>query len=194
MAHLSVPTSLQPRRKQRLAAHPIPWCGRISTHIFTTLVDTEIMGPRKMVRICARATRWPRASALQRMRSIIEPQFAHGSKDKFFRRRGTIRAIPGRQAERHCYISGHAQSPLSVESECGAGGFRPNISVAAPFVWRCLTGSPVAPVSTPRSSNRTCRSPASGSRTRSHAFTHDGPRPSWVRRTSRKCPYRCESG
>ncbi len=41
---------------------------------------------------------------------------------------------------------------LSVESECGAGGFRPNISVAAPFVWRCLTGSPVAPVSTPRSS------------------------------------------
>jgi hypothetical protein len=35
---------------------------------------------------------------------------------------------------------------------------------------------------------RTCRSPASGSRTRSHAFTHEGPRPSWVRRTSRKCP------
>ena len=80
MAHLSVPTSLQPRRKQRLAAHPIPWCGRISTHIFTTLVDTEIMGPRKMVRICARATRWPRASALQRMRRIPEPQYAHGSK------------------------------------------------------------------------------------------------------------------
>ena len=76
-----------------------------------------------------------------------------------------------------------------VESECGAGGFRPNISVAAPFVWRCLTSSPVALVSTPRSSNRTCRSPASGSRTRSHAFTHEG-----VRRTSRKCPYRCESG
>src|SRR6476660_7618692 len=32
------------------------------------------------------------------------------------------------------------------------------------------------------------RSPASGSRTRLHAFTHDGPRPSRVRRTSRKCP------
>src|ERR1019366_8261502 len=32
-----------------------------------------------------------------------------------------------------------------VESECGAGGFRPNISVAAPFVWRCLTSSPVLP-------------------------------------------------
>jgi adenylate cyclase len=43
-------------------------------------------------------------------------------------------------------------------------------------------------VSTPRSSNRTCRFPASGSRTRRHAFTHDGPRPSCVRRTSRKCP------
>jgi hypothetical protein len=36
--------------------------------------------------------------------------------------------------------------------------------------------------------NRTCRSPASGSRTRSHVFTHNGPRPSCVRRTSRKCP------
>ena len=100
-------------------------------------------------------------------------------------------------------FTAHTQSGISaevlddaelVESECGAGGFRPNISVAAPFVWRCLTSSPVAPVSTPRSSNRTCRSPASGSRTRSHAFTHDGPRPSWVRRTSWKCPYRCESG
>jgi hypothetical protein len=55
-------------------------------------------------------------------------------------------------------------------------------------------GRPLLPVSTPRSSNRTCRSPASGSRPRSHAFTHEGPRPSWVRRTSRKCPYRCESG
>src|SRR5258706_286416 len=36
--------------------------------------------------------------------------------------------------------------------------------------------------------NRTCRFPASGSRTRLHAFTHDGPRPSCVRRTRRKCP------
>ena len=101
---------------------------------------------------------------------------------------------------RRCFVlkgSGELGSPYTlfmVESEGGAGGFRPDISVAAPFVWRCLTSSPVAPVSTPRSSNRTCGSPASGSRTRSHAFTHDGPRPSWVKRTSRKCPYRCESG
>src|ERR1700740_2378834 len=29
------------------------------------------------------------------------------------------------------------------------GGCRPNISVAAPFVWRCLTGSTVAPFSHP---------------------------------------------
>src|SRR6476660_1345315 len=71
-----------------------------------------------------------------------------------------------------------------VESECDAGGFRSTLSVAAPFVWRCLTRLPVAPVSTPLSSNRTCRFAASGSRTRLHAFTHDGPRPSWVRRTS----------
>src|SRR6478672_9783758 len=39
-----------------------------------------------------------------------------------------------------------------VESECDAGGFRSTISVAAPFVWRCLARSPVAPVSTPTGS------------------------------------------
>src|SRR6516164_1472872 len=44
--------------------------------------------------------------------------------------------------------------PAWVESECDAGGFRSTISVAAPFVWRCLTRSTVAPVSTPLSSNR----------------------------------------
>jgi hypothetical protein len=32
-----------------------------------------------------------------------------------------------------------------VESECGAGGFRSTISVAAPFVWRCLNSSTMAP-------------------------------------------------
>ena len=32
-----------------------------------------------------------------------------------------------------------------VELECGAGGFRPNISVAAPFVWRCLPARPLLP-------------------------------------------------
>jgi hypothetical protein len=39
-----------------------------------------------------------------------------------------------------------------------------------------------------RSSNRTCRSPASGSRTRPHAFTHGTSCPSRHRRTSLKCP------
>src|SRR5580692_1974528 len=38
---------------------------------------------------------------------------------------------------------------LMVESECDAGGFRSTLSVAAPFVGRCLTRLPVAPVSTP---------------------------------------------
>src|SRR5215472_10133001 len=33
------------------------------------------------------------------------------------------------------------------------GGCRPNISVAAPFVWRCLTGSTLAPF--PHSAHRT---------------------------------------
>ena len=36
--------------------------------------------------------------------------------------------------------------------------------------------------------NRTCRSPASGSRTRLHAFTHDTSCPSRLRHTSPKCP------
>jgi len=49
-------------------------------------------------------------------------------------------------------------------------------------------------VSTSRSSNRTCSSPASGSRTEHHAFTHDGPPACAVRRTSPKYPYRCGSG
>ena len=37
-------------------------------------------------------------------------------------------------------------------------------------------------------SNRTCRFPASGSRTRLHAFTHGTSCPSRHRRTSPKCP------
>jgi hypothetical protein len=86
------------------------------------------------------------------------------------------------------FIRHNGRWPVMVESECDAGGFRSTLSVAAPFVWRCLTRSPVAPVSTPRSSNRTCRFAASGSRTRRHAFTHDGPRPSCASRTSPKCP------
>src|SRR5229473_5897028 len=36
--------------------------------------------------------------------------------------------------------------------------------------------------------------PASGSRTRSHAFVHGTSCPSLFKRTSLKCPYRCESG
>ena len=40
----------------------------------------------------------------------------------------------------------------------------------------------------PNSSNRTCRFPASGSRTRPHAFVHGTSCPSRLRRTSPKCP------
>lgn len=54
----------------------------------------------------------------------------------------------------------------SVESGSGA------VSCGAPM------GLARRSVSTPCSSNRTCRSPASGSRTRRHAFTHGGLRPS----------------
>src|SRR3974390_3129339 len=46
------------------------------------------------------------------------------------------------------------------------GGGRLNISVAAPFVWRCLSGSAVTPFSHPSHRTATCGSPTSGSRTR----------------------------
>src|SRR6516162_7743028 len=118
------------------------------------------------------------------------PLTAHLSRSRISRRRSEGLVTEHRTAAQ----SRQRELAFLVESECDAGGFRSTISVAAPFVWRCLTRSPVAPVSTPLSSNRTCRFAASGSRTRRHAFTHDGPRPSWVRRTIRKCPERCESG
>src|SRR5215468_9429451 len=56
-------------------------------------------------------------------------------------------------------------------------GCRPNISVAAPFVWRCLTGAAVAPV--PHPAHRTGRAdfPHPASRTRAHAFAHGSLRP-----------------
>src|SRR5438270_2994022 len=52
------------------------------------------------------------------------------------------------------------------------GGGRPGMSASAPFVWRCLSGSTIAPF--PHPSHRTGHAdfPASGSRTRSHAFAH----------------------
>jgi hypothetical protein len=61
---------------------------------------------------------------------------------------------------------------------------RPSVSVSAPFVWRCLNGSAVAPVSTLPSSNRTCGFAASGSRTSAHAFAHGRLRVSAGSRTS----------
>jgi hypothetical protein len=44
---------------------------------------------------------------------------------------------------------------LGGRVEMWRGGCRPNISVAAPFVWRCLTGSTVAPF--PHPAHRTGR-------------------------------------
>ncbi len=52
------------------------------------------------------------------------------------------------------------------------GGGRIGLSVSAPFVWRCLNSRANYSVPTPRSSNRTCATNASGSRTRHHAFAH----------------------
>src|SRR4029077_11902625 len=68
------------------------------------------------------------------------------------------------------------------------GGGRLGMSVFHPFRLAVPQWLDHSSVSTSRSSNRTCGSPASGSRTRPHAFAHDGPRPRRVRRTSPKCP------
>src|SRR5437588_8889747 len=55
--------------------------------------------------------------------------------------------------------SGHRQTaiawPKSVESRCDAVALGSNISVAAPFVWRCLTNSTMA--SFPHLAHRTGR-------------------------------------
>ena len=66
------------------------------------------------------------------------------------------------------------------------GGGRPGMSVSAPFVWRCLSGSTIAPFPLPSHRTGHADFPASGSRTRPHAFTHGTSRPSRVRRTSPK--------
>ena len=60
--------------------------------------------------------------------------------------------------------SGHAATASAcrfrVESRCDAVALGSNISVSAPFVWRCLTGSTMAPFSHPAHRTRTCRFPA----------------------------------
>ena len=61
---------------------------------------------------------------------------------------------------------------------------RSGVSVSAPFVWRCLSGRAVIPVSTLPSSNRTGAFGASGSRTSAHAFAHGRLRVSPGSRTS----------
>ena len=61
-------------------------------------------------------------------------------------------------------------SALRVESRCDAVALGSNISVAAPFHTAVPYWFDPGPVFTPRSSNRTGRFPASGARTRLHAF------------------------
>src|SRR3984957_16029534 len=75
----------------------------------------------------------------------------------------------------------------SVESRCDAVALGSNISVCRPFRLAVPHWFDHGPVFTPRSSNRTGRFPASGSRTKLHAFTHGTSCPSLLRRTSPKC-------
>jgi hypothetical protein len=90
-------------------------------------------------------------------------------------------------------IRAHAGQPGDILAIIGRvevwrGSGSPSISVFRPFRLAVPYRFGLGSVSTPRSSNRTCGSPASGSRTRPHAIAHDGPRPSRVRRTSPKNP------
>ena len=70
-----------------------------------------------------------------------------------------------------------------VKSRCGAVTVRLGISVFRPFRLAVPHWRSPGSVSTSRSSNRTCRFPASGSRTRAHAFAHGSLRPRAARRT-----------
>ena len=85
-------------------------------------------------------------------------------------------------------LKSHSPIPAQMAESGGVGMWRgsgrPGMSVSAPFVWRCLSGSTIAPF--PHPSHRTGHAdfPASGSRTRPHAFAHGTSRPSRVRRTS----------
>src|SRR5713101_8203579 len=72
--------------------------------------------------------------------------------------------------------------------EMWRGGCRPDISVSAPFVWRCLSGSTMTPFPHPahRTGHADLPHPALGQDF--HAFTHGTSCPSRHRRTSPKCP------
>ena len=83
------------------------------------------------------------------------------------------------------------RSPLG-RVEMWRGSSRLGLSVTRPFRLAVPKYPRRNPVSTSPSSNRTCRFPASGSRTRHHAFAHALSRPPKLARP--KCPYRCESG
>src|SRR5271169_3883400 len=65
--------------------------------------------------------------------------------------------------------------------EVWRGDVRPSMSVSAPFVWRCLSGSPVAPF--PHPAHRTGRADLSGSSAiagfRPHR-THRAALPQWA--------------
>jgi hypothetical protein len=69
---------------------------------------------------------------------------AQGQNAKYSERADNFRFAP---------MNGHhqARTPClkGVESRCDAVALGSNISVSAPFVWRCLTGSTMAPFSHP---------------------------------------------
>ena len=71
--------------------------------------------------------------------------------------------------------------------EMWRGDGRPGVSVVRLFRLAVPEQLDRSSVSTSPSSNVAGGFPAPRSRTRRHAFTHDGPRPSCVRRTSPKC-------
>ena len=104
------------------------------------------------------------------------------------------RAFPAAVAELKTEkVPAAPRATASVWSRGVTRWFRCGLSVAGPFVCRCLT-SPSCSVSTPRSSNRTGAFRASGSRRKVHDFAHGKLRGRAVRRTNPSTLWRWTSG
>jgi hypothetical protein len=104
--------------------------------------------------------------------------------------KNSVRAYVFRFAPGLGHCSMRSSCLKGVESRCDAIALGSNISVSAPFVWRCLTGSTMAPFS--HSPGHRRRSPAPGShRTWRAALPHHALR-QLVHSTASACsfPYR----